>query len=272
MSSTYQYDWTYNFGVYYWSTTADNWVEGWHATIRPIDGTSTDKFSKDRLLVTFYKQGGAQSGNSTIISGAWHYSNSTKEIGYVSLWLDLWFANVNTSTYGGLRISEQYCSVANINDIWHFWYQTWAPYQTDETVALYTAPILDSNKAVIDLSDIKMVKPFVNFAVNSTGVCPITVATNGLSFNVAKNSVQWQGVDTPELIPYLVPTMPNGSFLSDWLALVGKAVSGIVQAIDYGAIGSWKVLLASSTQFSAIWAFHISSRVSLLSHLASGTL
>lgn len=171
------------------------------------------------------------------------------------IWMDLWFNKMNASSVHGGRVNAYYNAMKK-NAVW--WWGDWNPYIGNSTESLYFGPNLDYDGNLIHSQDLELVK--INFNLSR----PETNTYNDADFRLVlqdfqtleyKQELEGQvdGVDTPLVVPTLVPDMPSTGFWTPIYQALARLGDVFTTALSAAASWIWAQIGARWPWFTSFW-------------------
>ena len=249
-------DWKIDVGFFTWDNSSATccWVKTIHAIISMQAGAQGSNNEWTEFKVGWFD------GSTLIANDTFNAWIEQTPLSQVTLWVNLWYSQNNSSTSEGGEVQAYYTGMHNSG---YLWWSSWSPFlQNDSTTSIYVplknsaGSLMSSNLAQFTRVYMNMSRPGapakhaanqVNFQVQTRAFQIETFSTTGLTSPMAS-------VDTPAFAPVVVPIIQNtGGFFSPLINALKTLAGWIANA--FVAIGSivWAGLGARFPWFTSFW-------------------
>jgi hypothetical protein len=250
------------------------WIEGWKCIITPVDSNvGTHGIGADASWVKFYVQWynqGVLIKSEYIISYNFGYdtlSDFPTDRPTSTMWVDLWYNKMNSSSVVGGRVNAEYHGMYEQTGWWFS--SDFRPLYTNVTSSMFFTNLKDEFGDDMSCFNINLVRM-------STTLTKYNVAvTNGnlwktmpyQVFDIKVAGDRMEGINTPVFVETRTLDIPSTGFF----APIVSAIGGIATAIFVSALGFMRVLIGSVDTFLAIFGVPSGTFSSLIS-MVVGTL
>lgn len=191
----------------------DTWMSGWYANITLIDiDLGTDDLYGTFNVSWYYEDTWVKT--DTLAGFWWGEHNEINPGDGFSVWVDLWFNTINSSTTIGGRVQSEYYGISDADPWWKFWSSDWGVIPDFPFTSTYFDDFTVEGN-IRSCKEVKLMRVWTKIHNFYPSSAPhnISIGTHG-AFDKEIAEGEMMGVPTPPLEEPLLPDMPMSGFLA----------------------------------------------------------
>lgn len=155
-------------------------------------------------------------------------------------WIDLWFDNMNASSFGGGRINAYEYPMEDTSAVYLRWLNSnWGVKESVEKESMCLFPLFDSDGVQLSTSRISMVKVWMALGVDDGQAGQYAIMDKFDVWDTTLGKIPLEGMQTPSFDETKMPVMQNSGFLGFLFSAFTGLFKWISDNIIFGGLSLW---------------------------------